>query len=136
MPIGTGLAHLWNRAFEGKSYPYKVVQFNPRTGLYRTLATYSTREEAENHPEGTHIIQTHQWWDGYQMASGEDMARGAAAGYLLGGPAGAAMGALVRGSGNRKARWVRLASPVIYEKTESPHASGVRAVREVLGDAS
>ena len=76
----------FTKAMEGqRALPYKVAEHDPQSGKYNVLASFNTREAAENHPTGTHIIQTQQWWAGHQANNntGQQMARRVAAGFVL-----------------------------------------------------
>ena len=74
----------FTKAMEGqRALPYKVAEYDPQSGKYNVLASFNTREAAENHPTGTHIIQTQQWWAGQSNNTGQQMARRVAAGFVL-----------------------------------------------------
>ena len=76
----------FTKAMEGqRALPYKVAEYDPQSGKYNVLASFNTREAAENHPTGTHIIQTQQWWAGHQANNNteQQMAGRVAAGFVL-----------------------------------------------------
>ena len=74
----------FTKAMEGqRALPYKVAEHDPQSGNYNVLASFNTREAAENHPTGTHIIQTQWWGPGTKQTTTQQMARRAAAGFVL-----------------------------------------------------
>ena len=61
--VASKAGNAFTKAMEGqRALPYKVAEHDPQSGNYNVLASFNTREAAENHPTGTHIIQTQQWW--------------------------------------------------------------------------
>jgi hypothetical protein len=83
--VASKAGNAFTKAMEGqRALPYKVAEHNPQSGKYNVLASFNTREAAENHPTGTHIIQTQQWWGpGTKQTTTQQMARRAAAGFVL-----------------------------------------------------
>jgi hypothetical protein len=84
--VASKAGNAFTKAIEGqRALPYKVAEHDPQSGKYNVLASFNTREAAENHPTGTHIIQTQQWWAGHQANNntGQQMARRVAAGFVL-----------------------------------------------------
>jgi len=111
-----------------KNLPFKVVQFDPKSGNYTTLASYNNLEAAKGHPGGNYIIQTHEWVP--ELTSHEptrssrtSMGKRAAGGFLLAGPIGAAVGALTTpepsGGIEMKYKAQKLPESVIHPKDGS-----------------
>jgi hypothetical protein len=135
--IGRGLAKLGGLLGEkagrmaGTDLPYKVTQYDPASNTHHVLTSKWSFAEAYSHPSGTHVVQTHgteqqlqQIVQGQQIsvpsAGVGEAARRAGVGFLLGGMAGAAVGAAT--SGNRykqfyKTKWYKLPKPIVTAKS-------------------
>ncbi len=120
--------------------PFKVVNYNPKSGEHEVLKSFNSLEEANAHPVGNYIIQTHEWvpqLGGSKRSTGEQgirLASGVIAGTALGGlalgPYGALGGALVGGALSAAERvrpdsWAlsKLPESKIYPKNSPPAPS-------------
>ena len=119
------------RKFNSDDYPYKSVERNKK-GEWKPVGWHNTFAEAYTHPQGTHVMQTHgttaeleQQLRGTSSpassatgpSTGVQMASGAAAGWLLAGPLGAAIGAMVGADRKpREQQFYKLPNPIITPK--------------------
>jgi hypothetical protein len=116
-PVGSALPN-----FSRKDLPFKVAERIPGAHAFNVITSSWTFADAYNHRLGTHVIQTHG-----SSADVEQQARGIAgspsgnataarvgAGFLLGGAAGAAVGAAT--SGSKHSRWYELPTPIVTPK--------------------
>ena len=105
--LNSGQGHLiLRRKVARKDFPFKVTQYDPDTKQHVIITSKKTFAEAYAYPGGTHVVQTHGnaqqlgsdgCWDELvgRVKSGINMARRAVGGYLIAGPMGAAIGAMI-----------------------------------------
>jgi hypothetical protein len=120
------LGYALRRVLSGGGYsikPYKLANYDKATDKYHVIGAFDTFAEAYNHPDGTHVIQTHGTsadverqvrGEAGDKSAGANIGKRAGIGWLVAGPLGAAVGAASSAGGDKPIN--QLPTPIITAK--------------------